>query len=111
MKIPIDDEDFYGNVLNKIVIEVENDSCTLKELIEQKVIAEVKKRNRFNLNISKNTEKIDCEKEVYIALAEFMKKSFFVIIDNKQYTNLNNVIDLVSERKIKFVKLTQLKSG
>lgn len=129
MKLAIKDETFAGKVLNQVLIEIEKDTCTLKEIIEKRVIAEVEKYNvrmpkyfnclvqptesEFTLNgyTFGTRRQIDSEKQVYVALRAFKNNAFFVLIDDKQVTDLDEVIEFSSERKVSFVKLTPLVGG
>ena len=129
MKITIKDENFAGKALSQILIEIEKDSCTLKEIIEKRVEAEVEKYNKLlpkyftglvqpteseatlNGYLVGNRRKIDVEKQVFVALNAFQKNSFFVLVDDEQITELDEVIELQSERKISFIKLTPLVGG
>ena len=129
MKITVHDENFAGKVLNQILIEIEQDTCTLKDLIEARVKIEVEKFNELlpkyyqglvqptdsevTLNGYKVGErkKIDAEEQVFVALDAFTKNAYFVLVDNKQVTELDEVIELHSERKISFIKLTPLVGG
>ena len=129
MKITLKDENFAGEALSQILIEIEKDSCTLKEIIEKRVEAEVEKYNKvlpkyftglvqptesevtLNGYLIGNRRKIDVEKQVFVALNAFQKNSFFVLVDDEQITELDEVIELQSERKISFIKLTPLVGG
>jgi len=129
MTVTIKDETFAGKVLSQILIQIENDSCMLKELIEKRVRAEVGSFNEslprhftglvqpneseatLNGYLLKNRNKIDIEKQVFVALNAFQKNAYFVLVDDEQITNLDEVIELPSERKISFVKLTPLVGG
>ncbi|MEL7123812.1 MAG: hypothetical protein AAFO07_30515 [Bacteroidota bacterium] len=129
MKITIKDENFAGKALSQILIEIEKDSCTLKEIIEKRVEAEVEKYNKLLLKyftglvqpteseatlngyLVGNRRKIDVEKQVFVALNAFQKNSFFVLVDDEQITELDEVIELQSKRKISFIKLTPLVGG
>ena len=129
MKFTIKDENFAGKVLSQILVEIEKDSCSLKEIIEKRVEAEVENYNKLlpkyftglvqpteseatlNGYLVGNKRKIDVEKQVFIALNAFQKNSFFVLVDDEQITELDEVIELQSERKITFIKLTPLVGG
>ncbi|MGH1434647.1 MAG: hypothetical protein ACRBG0_09335 [Lewinella sp.] len=129
MKITIEDENFAGRALQQILLEIEQDTCTLKELIEKRVEAEVEKFNELlpkyftglvqpneseatlNGYLVGNRRKIDVEKQIFVALAAFNKNGYFVLVDNEQVTELDAIIELHSERKISFIKLTPLVGG
>ena len=129
MKVTIKDETFAGKVLNQILIEIEKDSCSLSELIEKRVKAEVEKFNQqrpkyytglvqpttseatLNGYLMGNRKRIDADRQVRIALKAFKSNAFFVLVDDEQITELEETIELHSERKISFIKLTPLVGG
>lgn len=129
MRFKIEDENFYGKSLNQILIEIEQDACTLRELIEKRVEVEVEKYNTLlpkyftglvqptesevtlNGYLVKNRSKIDVEKQIYVALSAFQKNAFFVLVDDEQLSELDEIIEIASERKIRFIKLTPLVGG
>ncbi|MCI4670344.1 MAG: hypothetical protein MRZ79_19560 [Bacteroidia bacterium] len=129
MKINILDENFAGKILHEISLEINKDSYLLREIIDMRVREEVKRYNeslpKYFHGLVKPTDaeatlngysidgkrKIDAEKQVYVALNAFKRNAFFVLVDNKQVTDLDEEIDLLSERRISFVRLTPLVGG
>jgi len=129
MTITIKDETFAGKVLHELNLEFAAETVTVKDIITERVLKEVEQYNNklpeyfkgliqpsaaektLNGYKLKNRKKIDGEKQVYTALDAFQKNGFFVLVDDEQITNLNEAIELPSERKISFVKLTPLVGG
>lgn len=127
--ISIKDENFSGKVLQETLIGFETETVTLKDIIEQRVKQEVENYNKrlpeyynglvqpsdaektingFKLRTKKP---IDGEKQVYVALDAFQKNGFFVLIDNNQYSSLEQTVQLNAGTRISFVKLTPLVGG
>lgn len=129
MNILVSDELLNGTITNQFEIEIESDTISVEELISKRVTIEVEMYNKklpeyFNGLIEpldaektlngyklKKKQVIDAEKQVYIALNAFQKNIFFVLIDNSQAEELNQMITLKNTSKISFVKLTPLVGG
>lgn len=129
MNILISDELLNGTVTNQFEIELESDTLSVKDLITKRVSLEIEHYNKrlpqyFNgLVEPKDAERtlngyklkakqlIDIEKQVYIALDAFQKNGFFMLVDNEQLEELEQVVTLRSTSKISFVKLTPLVGG
>ena len=129
MNIIISDELLNGKVTNQFEILLESNTITVKDLISKRVSVEIDNYNKklpeyFNglvepkdaqrtLNGYKLKPKqlIDVEKQIYIALDAFQKNGFFVLVDNQQLEELDQVVILKSTSKISFVKLTPLIGG
>ncbi len=127
--IIIKDESATGKILNEIMIAVENELTTVKEIIEARVFAEVEAYNKklpeyfnglvqptnaertlngFKLN---NRRAIDGEKQTYIALDAFVKNGYFVLVDNVQVETLEQEILVGDDTSVSFVQLTPLVGG
>ena len=129
MVIIIKDETFAGKVLNELSLEFKSEQVSVREIISGRVMQEVDNYNKklsgfFNglveptdaektLNGFKLKPKklIDGEKQVYTALDAFQKNGFFVLIDNVQSENLDEVVDLRKDTRISFINLTPLVGG
>jgi len=127
--ILIKDESATGKILNEIMIAVENELTTVKEIIEARVYAEVEAYNQklpeyFNgLVQPSDTErtlngyklrtprKIDPEKQTYIALDAFQKNGYFILIDDRQAETLEQEILVNKDTSVSFVQLTPLVGG
>lgn len=129
MNIQIIDEQLNGTITNQFEIEIENEFISTQELIEKRVLHEVETYNKKfpeyytglveptdaekTLNGFKLKKRaiIDPEKQVYVALDAFQKNGFFILVDNNQVEELNQMIKLTKHSKISFVKLTPLIGG
>jgi len=129
MLLTIKDETFAGKILHEIGLEFASDSVSIKEIITERVLQEVESYNQklplyFNGLIEptdaektingyklKPKKVIDGEKQVYIALDAFQKNGFFVLVDNLQVENLEQIVQLRQDTSISFIKLTPLVGG
>lgn len=127
--LSIKDESFAGKVLNELLVRFKSEKITLRELIEARVRSEVENYNAkppayYNglveptdsektINGMKlhSRKQIDAEKQVYVALDAFQKNGFFVLVENKQCTSLDQKIELHGDTSISFIKLTPLVGG
>jgi len=127
--ILIKDESATGKILNEVMIAVENELTTVKEIIEARVYAEVEAYNQklpeyfkglvqpsdaertlngYKLNAPR---KIDPEKQVYVALDAFQKNGYFILIDDQQAETLEQEILVGADTSVSFVQLTPLVGG
>jgi hypothetical protein len=129
MIVAVKDETFGGKVLRELSISFKTDIVSVREIITERVLAEVenynaklpefynglvepsdaeKTLNGFKL---KSRKIIDGEKQVYVALDAFQKNAFFVLIDNIQSESLEQQVELHHNTIISFIKLTPLVGG
>ena len=129
MNITVSDITTSGDILNKISLDIQNEKTTLREIISSRIHSEVIEYNKnlsefFNgLVQPKDSEKtlngyklkkkrvLDPEKQAYIALESFSKNGFFVLVDNKQVSDLNEELIVTDLTPVQFVKLTPLVGG
>jgi len=129
MSISIVDETLSGNTSEAMKLIFNTELVTVKEVIARRVTAEVESYNLkltgfFNgLVEPSNAEKvhngyqlkprqaIDAKKQIEIALDAFQKNGFFMLVDNKQFENLDDEIIVANTTTISFVKLTPLVGG
>ncbi|WP_428662006.1 hypothetical protein [Runella sp.] len=130
MRLSFLDESMVGAVINQLDIETQAPVLSVREIIELRVRAEVDRFNQqreqsyFNgliapvdaektLNgyLLKPNQKIDAEKQYYIAVDAFQKNGFFMLINDKQVDDLNETFTLTPYTKISFVKITPLVGG
>ena len=127
--LTIKDESMTGVVQNTIEVNFSTELVTVKDIIESRVAAEVKKYNDtlgeyFNSLIQpteaertlngykmRERKRIDAEKQTYVALKAFKENSFFVLIDDKQIENLDETFRASDLLSVSFVKLTALVGG
>lgn len=129
MQILISDELLNGTVTNQFEIHLSSNIVSVKELIKMRVTKEIEAYNNrlpeyFNGLVAptdaertlngfklKPKQVIDAEKQVYVALDAFQKNGFFILVDNQQLEDLDEIVRLQSTSKISFVKLTPLIGG
>ena len=129
LTVTIKDSTGTGKITNSIDLFFKHELITVKELIEARVIKEVKDFNErqpeyfqglvqptraeqtLNGYRLRERKKIDAEKQVYIALDAFQKNGYFVLIDDKQADSLEQEVLLTASSTINFVKLTPLVGG
>ena len=128
--LTIKDETALGKVLHELELALSEDIITVRELIRQRVYAEVKAYNNkagevfhglvqptdaeATLNGYRMRGKIgfvDPEKQFYVALDAFMKNGFFILVDDRQVEGLEEEILVMEGTSVSFVKLTQLVGG
>jgi hypothetical protein len=128
-QLRIKDETAGGKILNEIILSLQNELVSVKEIISMRVQAEVDSYNQslpeyykglVQPNQAQNTlhgfkmpkrKKIDAEQQVYIALDAFIRNAYFVLIDQKQAISLDEMVLLSPETEVSFVKLTPLIGG
>ena len=129
MKIIVKDETIGGEIKNAFTMETEAKTATVKELIKLRIYEEVNKHNQttpefFNSLIQptqaemtlngykmKKNQKIDPEKQYYLALDAFIKNGYFLIINDKQVESLEQEIVIENDLELQFIKLTPLVGG
>ena len=127
--ITINDESTSGKILNKIILKLEDEITPIRKIIEARVYHEVEEYNKKLPNLFRGLvqpteaeqtlngyrmlkrKKIDPEKQVYAALQSFNQNGFFVLVDNKQYENLDDEVLLEKDTIVSFIKLTPLVGG
>lgn len=125
----IKDESMTGVIHNTVDLRFASEMVSIRDIIEARVIAEVEKYNSslteyFNgliqptdaertLNGYKMRERqrIDAEKQVFIALDAFQKNAFFVLVNDRQAESLEEKVLLRADSSVSFVKLTPLVGG
>lgn len=128
MKILIRDESLTGKIAGEFQLELETTTLTVRELIRRRVYEEVKIFNSnsddrymglvqpraeellLNPSGSKPRNKF-ADKEAENALKAFDKNGFFLLIDNKQYSDPDEEISLNADSTVSFIKLTPLVGG
>ncbi len=125
----IKDETARGDILNEIKIRIEKERITVRDIIASRVESEVASYNKrlpeFFKGLIKPAEsqetssgfrlrkhqEIDVEKQVYVALESFAQNGFFLIIDDRQYTDLEEEVLVNEHTHVSFIKLTPLVGG
>lgn len=127
--VVIKDETLSGEILNQIVLKLKDEITTIEEIIKARVREEVNIYNKkatgdyYGLVQPKESEKIlnkyrlskakpiDPDEQVQTALKAFQNNGFFILIDDKQYDELQTEVLLESTTSVSFIKLTPLIGG
>jgi len=127
--ISLFDTGLDGKVISETPVSFTSERITVEGLITSRVYAEVEKYNNtlpeyfHGLVQPRDAEKVlngyklkkgklvDAEKQAYLALDAFQKNAFFILIDNKQVSDLKEEVILKADTNVSFVKLTPLVGG
>lgn len=127
--IRIKDETASGKILNDVLISLKTEIVTIREIITLRVTSEVEEYNSkkpdffFGLVQPTDSEKtlngfrmakkkiIDPEKQVFIALDSFLNNGYFVLVDDRQASSLDELVLVEKNTSVSFVKLTPLVGG
>ena len=125
----IKDESATGEVLHEVQLNFKDEKVTIQEIITQRVQQEVEAYNKklpsifhgliqpseaeraLNGYKMKNKVKVDAEKQVLTALAAFKSNGFFVLVDDHQAEELDELVTVKPSTVVSFVKLTPLVGG
>lgn len=131
-EITIKDESMTGTIRNQFVMKVQNENVKVKDLIKSRVFHEVNLYNRSKLDFfqglvqpldsdsiegklnhykMREPKLIDAEKQYYLALSAFQNNGFFMLIDNEQYSDLEEEIKIHKNLSVSFVRLIALVGG
>lgn len=127
--LTIKDETAGGLVTNETQVTFNHELATVQDIITARVSAEVKAYNsklpeyykglvqpgkaELTLNGYKMRQhkKVDAEKQVFVALEAFNRNGYFVLIDNVQAEDLDQMVVINRNTAISFIKLTPLVGG
>ncbi|MFX1239190.1 MAG: hypothetical protein ACFFAS_00185 [Promethearchaeota archaeon] len=128
--VRIIDMSLENNLLSEYKLKISR-TATISEIISLRVKKEVddynKKINQGNhmlvepakkeKTLNKRTKKrikkevINSEIQIKIALEAFSEKQYIVLVDDKQYENLEDKVLLNDNSKVSFIKLVPLRGG
>ena len=127
--LTIRDEALSGQVLSEITLDFFTEHITARELICRRIREEVRRYNltrpRFFRSLVQPSEAeatlngytlrtpktIDAEAQCRRALKAFTQNGFFILIDDRQVEDLDEIIELKVDTKVSFLKLTPLVGG
>lgn len=127
--ITLHDQSATGRELGSITLDQLPDTITLRELIRLRVREEVARHNaapttRFqglvqptDAEVDRNgyrlrtPRRLDWEKQADVAEQAFLRNGFFVLLDDRQAEDLDEVIAVDDALEVAFVKLVQLVGG
>lgn len=128
-KLTVQDQLPIGKVTNTLVFEVGTEKLTVRELIRKRVFEEVTMYNLSKPGYFKglvqpsNAEQtlngyklrqhreINWEKQAEKAMNAFQSNGFFILVDDHQVENLDDVIQVKDGTEISFVRLVPLVGG
>lgn len=96
-----------GRVGTTTLLEVVSSSITLRDLILTRVRDEVA---RWNAEPAQQRH-LDWEQQSERAIEAFGRNGFFVLVDDRQMTELDEELELTADTDIRFVRLIQLVGG
>ena len=129
LNLTVQDRTAVGRVLQEMDLSFLADTITVEDLIRQRVTQEVARYNArpagaFNGLVqptdSETTPKgyrltshrpIDTEQQIQVALRAFQENGFFIIVDDRQLENLDDVIPVHDDLQVIFMKLMPLVGG
>lgn len=133
MIITVVDETGTGRRIHQHTISIESERLTVRDLIAARVSEEVRLHNdklAFQVNsliqvdptsaeaqlngAPKGYRKLtvaDTEKQTYLAWDAFQKNGFFILVNDRQATSLDEQLMLSKDTVVSFVRLTQLVGG
>lgn len=127
--LTIVDQKMSGEAISEMTLQFDRSLVTLKDVISSRVETEVRKYNEkvtdyFNGLVRptdaevtlngyrmKKRQKIDAEKQTYVALKAFHSNAYFVLVDDHQAESLDDEIHITPETKVSFIRLTPLVGG
>ncbi len=126
--LQIRDENGLGEVYHELTLSFSTIEVSVREIIAERVREEVVLYNRrtadyqrhalvkpteleARLNPEKKRHQVDVEKQIDIALKAFLGNGFFVLVDNIQVEELDQLISIKPDTTVSFIKLTPLVGG
>jgi hypothetical protein len=127
--INIKDETASGDVYHQIPVSFSSELVSIKEIIRTRVYADVDTYNQrlpeyfqglvqpgeaelaLNGYRMKERRKVDPGKQYAIALDAFSKNGYFLLIDNIQAEDPEQLVVINANTEISFIKLTPLVGG
>lgn len=127
--LTIQDETATGGILNRLELEIGQETLTVRELIAQRVQQEVAAYNARQSDVFhglvqptdservlngyrlRTHKLIDAEEQLYRALEGFQQNRYFVLVNDRQVETLDEEIWLGTGATASFIKLTPLVGG
>jgi len=118
-----------GKTLNEQVLQFPVEEISVLELIEKRVETEVEHytqslkkpysglitpkndENELNKTSLSKRKKIDVEAQKSLAVKAFESNGFFLLVNDKQLTELDETIKITPNTSVIFIKLTPLVGG
>ena len=123
------DENSFGNVYNELKLSFDKLEVSVRDIITERVYQEVQKYNQqaadykyalvkpkedeilLNQLKEKKRRPVNAEKQVDIALKAFDSNGFFILVDDMQAEELEQIVTIKADTIVSFIKLTPLVGG
>ncbi|MDP5135565.1 hypothetical protein ORJ04_06330 [Rheinheimera baltica] len=125
--LTVKDENAFGHMLSQAIITFPAERITVRQLIVARIEQEVERYNagasadfvglvkpceaEIILNGARKGRLIDVNQQKQAALAAFQANAFFLLINDRQVTELEQNILITPNTKVAFVKLVPLIGG
>jgi hypothetical protein len=128
-KLTCHDEKLGGERTSSVDIYLESAKTTIREIIKARIYQEVQDYNQklgevfmglvkpseaeqmINGYKMKRKQPIDWLKQSDLAQAAFLSNGFFILVDDKQAEEIDQVVEVGPNTTVSFVKLVQLVGG
>ncbi|HET7539414.1 MAG TPA: hypothetical protein VFK05_06060 [Polyangiaceae bacterium] len=129
-RITIVDESASGKVLHEFFLELLGETISARQVIEQRVKAEVDRCNSgsrtgvfqglvqptdtevaLNGYALRQAKLLDADAQCSMALRAFESNGFLLLVGERQIESLDELIPLTAETRVSFVKLVPLVGG
>jgi len=126
----IRDEEMTGKTVNKFSLEFLTERITVKELIRSRVFQEVKDHNAKQNQVEfhgliqptdaertlngyrlKKPRQIDWKIQYDKAIEAFEKNQILILVNDRQAESLDEQIEVATDTKVSFLRLTMLVGG
>lgn len=129
LAILIKDETSTGKVISEQILQFPAERITVRQLIEQRVENEVEKYNKDSASVfwglvqPKDSEQelngyrrksralVDAKEQKDLAIKGFSSNGFFLLVNDKQLTELDDEILITPNTSVVFIKLVPLVGG
>ncbi len=119
----IRDDNGFGNIYNELNLSFKNLEVSIHDIITERVYQEVEMYNqqaqdykhslvkpkedeiRLNNTREKKKRSVNIEKQVEIALQAFSNNGFFILVDEKQAEDLNQIV-IIKPNNIPIIAVT-----
>jgi hypothetical protein len=125
----IKDETSTGKIIGEQILRFPAERITVKQIIEQRIESEVEKYNANNAQAFwgliqpndseqelngfkiKKRKSVDAETQKQLAIQAFQSNGFFLLVNDKQLTELDDEILITPKTSVLFIKLVPLIGG
>lgn len=129
ISVTVHDQSSTGRPAGSVQLEDIPSAIRLRDLIRTRVREEVARYNAAPKDVfaglvmpegaertrdgfaMRRRRRVDWEKQADLAIEAFGRNGFFVLVDDRQVTDLDEELDLDADSDIRFVRLVQLVGG